>query len=494
MNSPDAALPLTIDPVRVRLGDARLACAKARESFWHFRALTNPAMIPCWWQLNVAQHVQRWYADLLVGKRPKLVLQAPPQHGKSEQIRDLICWIAGKHPEFKQIFTSYSDELGTTTNLAVQRKLSSNAYRRVFYRFQLPVMGRRDEDRWRRTTNIIEFPGEAGSLRNTTVAGQITGQTLDVGYIDDPIKGRAEAFSKVVRDRTWNWLTDDFYSRFSKDAGLIFISTRWHVDDPIGRWLERFPDTKVLRYQAVADADDWTVQAGFRENGEALFPEHKPLDFLLERRKLMTEGSWLSEYQQTPIVIGGGIFPIEKMQPIARVDGAAVKKSVRYWDKAGTAKDNAAYSAGVLMHALKDGRYVIEHVVRGQWQALDREKMIKFWAERDRAALRTPYEIGIEQEPGSGGKESAESSLRMLAGFRCYADKVTGAKEVRAEPFAAQVQGGNVSIVAADWNYAFLDECETFPNGRWKDQVDAASGAFARLTGVPTYNLEALAS
>jgi predicted phage terminase large subunit-like protein len=61
-----------------------------------------------------------------------------------------------------------------------------------------------------------------------------------------------------------------------------------------------------------------------------------------------------------------------------------------------------------------------------------------------------------------------------LTGFRVYADKVTGSKQVRAEPFAAQVQAGNVSVHAADWVPAFLDEAECWPNGRYKDQIDAA--------------------
>jgi predicted phage terminase large subunit-like protein len=91
------------------------------------------------------------------------------------------------------------------------------------------------------------------------------------------------------------------------------------------------------------------------------------------------------------------------------------------------------------------------------------------------------YDIGIEQEPGSGGKESVERTISNLAGYSVYADKVTGSKEVRAEPFAAQVQGGNVYLVAGDWHYAYLDELESFPAGKWKDQVDASAGAFMRF-------------
>jgi hypothetical protein len=60
--------------------------------------------------------------------------------------------------------------------------------------------------------------------------------------IDDPIKSRAEASSEVSRDKAWNWLTDDVFSRFSDKAALLLIGTRWHVDDPAGRMIEHFGD------------------------------------------------------------------------------------------------------------------------------------------------------------------------------------------------------------------------------------------------------------
>ena len=90
--------------------------------------------------------------------------------------------------------------------------------------------------------------------------------------------------------------------------------------------------------------------------------------------------------------------------------------------------------------------------------------------------------IVVEQEPGSGGKESAERTIAMLRGYPVEADRVTGNKEIRAEPYAGQVQGGNVGLVGADWNEPFLDEHEAFPNYKYKDQVDAAAGACAKLS------------
>ena len=50
----------------------------------------------------------------------------------------------------------------------------------------------------------------------------------------------------------------------------------------------------------------------------------------------MTEACWECEYQQHPIVVGGGIFPVEKLTVLPLLDRGAIKRSVRYWDKAGT--------------------------------------------------------------------------------------------------------------------------------------------------------------
>jgi predicted phage terminase large subunit-like protein len=253
--------------------------------------------------------------------------------------------------------------------------------------------------------------------------------------------------------------------------------TRWHLDDLLGRFIERFKDVRVLRYPALLEKHE-----RHRREGEPLFPQLKPLDFLLERRKMLSEASWESMYQQHPIIVGGGMFPVEKLKMVEFVDRASIVKSVRYVDKAGT-EGGGANTAMVLMHKMKDGTFI-------QWAALEREQKLRFWAEQDKKITRPgAYEIVVEQEPGSGGKESAEATIRNLAGFKVVPDKVTGSKEVRADPFAAQVQGGNVKVLAGDWHYNFFEELEAFPSGRFRDQVDAASGAFNRLVLGPTYSL-----
>ena len=453
----------------------KLPVAVARDDFWAFRKFMHPTMIKGWWQRDVARHLQQFYCDMVDGKRPSLVMMAPPQHGKTEQVTDFTSWVAGQDPNRKTIFGSYSDDLGVRVNLQLQRIIDSEKYRMVFGKTRLnDVNTSSTSSRWMRNSTLLEYVGYNGSFRNTTVMGQINGMGLDFGVIDDPMKGRAEASSKTIRDKTWGWLTDDFFGRFSDKAGLLMIMTRWHLDDPLGRWIEAFPNTKVLRYPAIAEVDE-----EYRKKGEALFPRLKPVEFLMERKKVLTLAGWQSIYQQSPIAAGGDMFPTERFNVIGSVDRKQIRRSVRYVDKAGTAGDGA-YTCAALVHDMKDGTTVVEDIVRGQWSALDRDERIMQAAQTDKA-ICPRYEIWFEQEPGSGGKESAESSVRKFKGFTVKLDKVTGSKEVRAEPYAAQVQAGQVSIKAAGWNREFLTEHEEFPNGKFKDQVDATAGAFNKL-------------
>ena len=67
----------------------------------------------------------------------------------------------------------------------------------------------------------------------------------------------------------------------------------------------------------------------------------------------------------------------------------------------------------------------------------------------------------------------------MLAGYVVKAYPARQNKITRAEPFSSQCEAGNVSIMRAEWNIAYLGELDKFPTGAHDDQVDASSGAFA---------------
>lgn len=136
-----------------------------------------------------------------------------------------------------------------------------------------------------------------------------------------------------------------------------------------------------------------------------------------------------------------------------------------------------AYTVGTKMSLLVNGKYIVSDVVRGRWMAEDREDMILAVAQADGHEV----EIWTEQEPGSGGKESAEATVRNLAGFSIRAERPVGNKVARADTFSVQVNRYNVMLLQAAWNQEFKSEYSYFPNSKFKDQVDSGAGAFTKL-------------
>lgn len=177
---------------------------------------------------------------------------------------------------------------------------------------------------------------------------------------------------------------------------------------------------------------------------------------------------------------------------------------VRYWDKAATFQAGA-HTVGLLLAIERKTRLIyVEDIQRGQWSVQQRDAIILDTATRDAEKYGNEVQIVCEQEPGSGGKESMQATVRMLLGFPVHRDvvgagrqfrtvrgevdkKPGAAKVIRAQPIAAQVEARNVYLVDGDWREEFLAEVCAFPEYAFADQVDALSGAFnwaAKFIGV----------
>lgn len=153
----------------------------------------------------------------------------------------------------------------------------------------------------------------------------------------------------------------------------------------------------------------------------------------------------------------------------------------RSWDLAATEitneNKNPDRTAGVLMARLKNGMFIVLDVVRAAANAADVRRIIKGTAAQDAVQYQC-YTITIPQDPGQAGKEQAASYIKELAGYSVSTAPVSGNKEVRANPFSAQWQGHNVLLLKGEWNKAYLDEMDGFPDTLHDDMVDASSDAF----------------
>lgn len=207
----------------------------------------------------------------------------------------------------------------------------------------------------------------------------------------------------------------------------------------------------------------------------------------IERERLLY-GNWKIK------AAAGLYFKRSQLGEILNSVPADVIQWVRCWDLAATEKDDKgdpAYTAGVLMGKRKNGRYVIANVVNKQMSASDVRKTIKLTAQSDRAAYKR-VRVRLPQDPGQAGKEQAESYIKFLAGFDVTTVAESGTKEARAEPMAAQWQAGNFDIVYGEWNEEYLLQLENFPDGKFKDMVDASANAFAEIETRCAFNLSNL--
>ena len=429
----------------------------ARESFHEFRRLMHPKDLEGWFQKEVADELQSFFGDLLAGRRPKLVIESPPQHGKTTLVIDFVAWLSGKKDSTRTIYTSFSDRLGVRANLALQRTWGSSRFKGVFPDFEIPDRNAVAITAQRlRNREIIEFSNSEGYFRNTTVQGSITGESLDLGIIDDPIRGRKDANSKTVRNGVWDWFTDDFFTRFSEDAGLLCILTRWHIDDPIGRLIESDPTVRVLKYKAIAEADE-----PHRMKGEPLFPELKSLEFLLERKHMMPSMNWSALFQQMPYAQGGEIikgsfFGRYKMLP-------ELKWRAIFGDTAQKKKEANDFQVAECWGLGKDGKLYLSDLMREKFEGYELEtRFPAFWRKhltRDTGQLRY---FGIEDK--SSGTELIQRmkhTIKPAIPVKAIPRSVD--KYTRLQDVLGYIESGHVMIPeSSPWVHDFVAECEAF--------------------------------
>ncbi len=224
----------------------------------------------------------------------RLIIEAPPQHGKSELVsRRGPAWYLGRHPDSRVVNASYNSEFATDIGRDVRNIVGDPEFRNVFPDVTLSADSTA-ANRWH--TN------KGGLYVSVGVEGALTGRGFNLGGIDDPFKDRADADSETKRDAVWAWYVSVFLTRQAKDAAIILTNTRWHEDDLTGRILAKAQQTgehwEVIKLPAIKD-------------GKALWPEGKPLEMLQMLRATLPARDWLSLYQQTPTADEGTYFKAE---------------------------------------------------------------------------------------------------------------------------------------------------------------------------------------
>lgn len=332
-------------------------------------------------------------------------------------------------------------------------------------------------------TGETSFANDKTGTREGVAFGSLTSQRGDRLILDDPhsvdtAESDAEraATTRRFREGALNRLNDQ------ERSAIVVIMQRLHEEDVAGTILKLGMGYTHLCLPMEFESDRRCVTSiGFSDprlnEGDLLDPVRFPREVVDALKRDMGRYAYAGQYQQRPAPREGGMFKRSWFEGKFIGAGPVGTRWVRHWDLAASARKTAARTAGVKLGRTPDGRFVVGHVVTTQEEGPGVRRLIKATAEADGRDVT----ISLPQDPGQAGKVQAADMIAMLAGFTARAEPETGDKVTRAEPFSVQCEAGNVMIVRGPWNDAYLDELCGFPGATFKDQVDASSGAFARL-------------
>lgn len=457
----------------------QLQASICEDSFYEFLKYFWDTIIPedpvyNWHVKYLCDELQKMAERVFAGEHKEydLIINIPPGSTKSTICSVMFpAWVWTRMPTARMICGSYAHMLSLNLSRLSRIVVQSEKYTTLWPDFCLTS----DQN-----TKGYFVTNAGGGRLATGTGGSITGFHAHFILVDDPIDPNA-AMSEADLKSSNNWMRETLPTRKVDKAltPIILIMQRIHQDDPTGSRLERSDGTDVKHICLPAELSKNVSPKILRKRyiDGLLDPVRLSAKILKENKSELGEFGYAGQFGQDPIPRGGGMFKTHCFKIIHGINPANIVDIVRYWDKAGS-QDRGCYTVGAKIAKLTNGRFTVLDVVRGQWSSEIRESKIKQTAEMDGINVR----IGLEQEGGSGGKESAEATIRNLAGYRVFLDRPTGDKVFRADPYSVQVNIENVDLMKGEWNQEYINELSFFPHGKYKDQVDASSGAFNSLT------------
>lgn len=458
---------------------------EAERSLYSFVKLMWPVLEPGTTFLEgwVMQEVCRHLESVTDGTCNRLLINVPPGFCKS-LITDVFWpaweWGPKNMPHMRYVCAAYSEQLTLRDNRKCLALLKSDAYQEHWGdRVELD----KDEQSKHKFANM-----SMGFKLATAVGGSATGERGDRVIIDDPHNVK-DSESEAKRAEALYWFTEVMPSRVNSEASaIVIIMQRVHEEDVSGLILE-----KELGYEHMCVPMRYEVDHPFKscttigfedprtKDGDLAWPELYPLSRIERDEKVMRsyggEFAIAGQFQQRPAPRGGGMFQEKDFLYVDVKDVPDSGHVVRGWDLAATKDGRAAWTVGLRMRRTKNGNLYIEDIERLRGTPSEVDAAILKCARAD--GTRTTQDL--PQDPGAAGKHVKAALAQLLEGFNFHITTESGSKEDRARPLASQAEAGKIHLVRAPWNRTFLAEACVFPAGRFKDQVDAASRAYARL-------------
>ena len=168
-------------------------------TFREFVSRVNPRFVWYRYAEVAADVIER----VVSGEIRRLIVMAPPRHGKSELFSRLLpAYFVYRNPDKFAAIASYGARLAEGFNRHARR-----------HYFAMCGIDRTE------TTAVEHWEtGKGGGCWAVGVGGGSTGKGFSFGGIDDPVKDDQDAQSEVIRSRTTDWYESVWSTRLAPDA------------------------------------------------------------------------------------------------------------------------------------------------------------------------------------------------------------------------------------------------------------------------------------
>jgi len=406
---------------------------------------------------EVANHHERIIDELqeiFEGKKDRLMINVPPQRGKSLITSVLFpAFLLANNQNTRIVVISYGQELSLKFTRDAKSVIEGE-------RFQLLCPGTKFKKDLQRA-DYFSIENSKGYYKSTSIGGSLTGFSADCIIIDDSVKDWQQASSAGYREEVWNYFTTVALTRLSPNGKVIICQTRWNEQDLCGKLLEKHSrDWNVLKIKAIED--DSTV----------CWSSRYTLQDYEKIRQSVGIAQFNALYQQEPRGTGETTFDINNFRYYDERECPHIQW-VRSWDLAIATNQRSDYSACSLIGISSDGDIYIKNVQRYKlpWnQLMDKIEQV---------AYADGSLVHVMIEAVSIGIAGYDEVKRRLQGHIVRkAENTHLKKEQKAMVFASRNELQKVRLLKnQNWHSMFLDECLSFPGGHHDDMVDCVSNA-----------------
>lgn len=294
----------------------------ARVDFLRFCQYVMPDFETSWHHRLIAR-----YLDAFVeGRITRLMIFAPPRHGKSQMVSRLLpAYLMGKIANPLVMTASYAAALARKMNVDVQRFMDTQEYKDVFPHIGLGAENvRTGSFKPKRNADyfeICEVDSETrrcgaivGSYTCAGVGGPLTGMGATHAIIDDPVKDAKDADSVRMQSNKIDWYSSVLYTRLQTPGSILLMHTRWNEGDLAGRLLElmaKDPEADqwvVLNLPALVEEGMTLHPEDKRVLGEALWESRFPPERLRKIKASIGPRWWNALYGGEPSELTGNIY------------------------------------------------------------------------------------------------------------------------------------------------------------------------------------------